>query len=242
MTSARRRRTALVRAALVAALAGAGAAGVTTTLGITPLLPAAQPDGVPLGLTAQRITMPPQDGPVIAYPRGTGSGEIDGGGRPAPAPTTAPTTTTGTTTSAPPTTADTTTTTTEPPVTAAASNADEAVLALVNEERAKASCAPVSLEPRLTAAAQAHSDDMSAHDYFSHVSQDGRTFGQRIEAQGYPSPAAENIAKGQRTPAQVMEAWMGSEGHRRNILDCDLKTLGVGFTLDGYYWVQDFGR
>ncbi|WP_424188648.1 CAP domain-containing protein [Actinokineospora sp. G85] len=82
------------------------------------------------------------------------------------------------------------------------------------------------------------SDDMAARAYFSHTSQDGRSFAARITAAGHPSPAAENIAKGQRTAADVMRAWMASPGHRAHILNCDHRGMGLGHT----YWVQNFGR
>jgi uncharacterized protein YkwD len=54
---------------------------------------------------------------------------------------------------------------------------------------------------------------------------------------------AENIAQGQATPAAVMADWMASAGHRANILDCDLTTLGVGVAYGpgGPWWTQDFG-
>ena len=118
------------------------------------------------------------------------------------------------------------------------------VLALVNAERAKVGCAPLTLDARLTAAAAGHSRDMAATDLFSHDSRDGRSFADRIRAAGYPTPRAENIAAGQRTPAAVMAAWMNSPGHRRNILDCTATDIGVasanGGTF-GIYWTQDFG-
>ena len=47
---------------------------------------------------------------------------------------------------------------------------------------------------------------------------------------------------GSGAAAAVMQAWLDSPGHRRNILDCDLVTIGVGYTADGSYWTQDFGR
>ncbi|WP_239329435.1 CAP domain-containing protein [Frankia sp. CiP3] len=119
------------------------------------------------------------------------------------------------------------------------------VVTLTNTERAKAGCAPLTVDSRLTAAAQAHSDDMATHNYFSHTSQDGRTPFQRMAAAGYQfSIAAENIAAGQRTPAEVMTGWMNSAGHRENILNCSLKQIGVGYGVGGsygMYWTQDFG-
>lgn len=116
------------------------------------------------------------------------------------------------------------------------------VVDLTNQQRASNGCGALRVDARITAAAQKHSADMSANDYFSHDSQDGRTFDQRIRAEGYPSPGAENIAAGQPTAAAVVDDWMNSPGHRRNILDCSLSTIGVGYVADGDYWTQDFGR
>ncbi|WP_181775328.1 CAP domain-containing protein [Amycolatopsis pittospori] len=115
------------------------------------------------------------------------------------------------------------------------------VIALVNSERADAGCSPVSNESRLAAAAQGHSDDMSARNYFSHTTPEGVTFDQRIRAAGYSKPGAENIAKGQSSAAKVMDAWMNSEGHRANILNCKLTKIGVGLNTKGMYWTQNFG-
>ena len=99
----------------------------------------------------------------------------------------------------------------------------------------------MQVDPRLTAAAQLHSEDMAANSYFSHTSRDGRSFADRIRDQGYPSPAAENIARGQRSASAVMQAWLNSAGHRRNILNCSLRAIGVG-VAPGNVWTQDFGR
>jgi uncharacterized protein YkwD len=121
------------------------------------------------------------------------------------------------------------------------------VVTLTNAERAKAGCGPLSVNATLTAVAQAHSQDMATNDYFDHNSQDGRTPFDRMTAAGYRySTAAENIAAGQRTPQDVMTAWMNSPGHRANILNCALKEIGVGYATDsasryGVYWTQDFG-
>ncbi|MGI5346788.1 sigma-70 family RNA polymerase sigma factor [Streptomyces sp. CA-250714] len=117
----------------------------------------------------------------------------------------------------------------------------EQVLAIVNKERAKAGCRPLKLDDRLTRAAQLHSEDMSAKNYFDHTSQDGRSFSDRAKAQGYQSPGAENIARGQNSPEDVMAAWMNSEGHRANILNCDLTTMGLGLVEDDRTWTQLFG-
>ncbi|POX52526.1 RNA polymerase [Streptomyces sp. Ru71] len=118
------------------------------------------------------------------------------------------------------------------------------VIALVNKERQAAGCAPVTDDDRLRDAAQAHSDDMAARDYFDHVSPDGTDPGARITAAGYRwSTYGENIAKGQQTAQSVMTSWMNSPGHRANILNCSFKNLGVGIHDGdgGPWWTQDFG-
>ncbi|WP_419998074.1 sigma-70 family RNA polymerase sigma factor [Streptomyces boninensis] len=115
------------------------------------------------------------------------------------------------------------------------------VLTIVNKERAGAGCRPLKLDSRLSRAAQLHSEDMSANNYFDHTSRDGRTFSDRAKAQGYQTPGAENIARGQSSPADVMSAWMNSEGHRANILNCDLTTMGLGLVEKDHTWTQMFG-
>lgn len=131
-----------------------------------------------------------------------------------------------------------------PQVLAANSEAMEnAVFDLVNRERAIHNLAPLNYDDRLADTAYLHAEDMSVNNYFSHTSQDGRSPGQRITAEGYRWNAyGENIAWGYGTPEAVMSAWMNSSGHQANILKkglfCD---LGVGY-VTGNYWVQDFAR
>ncbi|MFD5465349.1 CAP domain-containing protein [Kitasatospora sp. NPDC127059] len=117
------------------------------------------------------------------------------------------------------------------------------VVDLVNAERAKAGCGPVGADPRLASAAQSHSDDMADRNYFDHASPEGYHADHRIEAVGYRwSTWGENIARGQKDPAAVMESWMNSPGHRANILNCAFKQLGVGVRTgaDGPWWTQVF--
>ncbi|SEF28488.1 Uncharacterized conserved protein YkwD, contains CAP (CSP/antigen 5/PR1) domain [Amycolatopsis pretoriensis] len=187
-------------------------------------------------------------------PGGSGGGsgtDLAGGKAPAPkqATTEAPAPTTASseapapteTTTAPPTTSEAA----PPPTTKAAARVAQSttaqVISLVNDERAQAGCKPLTEESHLTTAAQDYSDDMSARNFFAHTNPEGVTFDQRIKTAGYSKPGAENIAKGQTSAAQVMDAWMNSEGHRANILNCSLGKIGVGFTKAGNYWVQDFG-
>lgn len=131
-----------------------------------------------------------------------------------------------------------------PPAPAPPASEDGEVLQIVNAERAKEGCGPVTSNDLLATAAHRHSADMAAQDYFSHTSLDGRDPGDRITAAGYRwSTYGENIAKGQRTPADVMESWMNSPGHRANILNCSFKEMGIGKVDSGGgpVWTQKFG-
>lgn len=129
------------------------------------------------------------------------------------------------------------------------------VLTLVNAERAKVGCAPLQLNEQLTVAAYNHSKDMALNNFFSHTGSAGTTLSQRVAAAGYKgSYVGENIAAGYSTPEAVMNGWMNSEGHRRNILNCTYVDIGVGYVyqpddapLAGAswpyyrYWTQVFG-
>ncbi|GAA0683001.1 hypothetical protein GCM10010193_41000 [Kitasatospora atroaurantiaca] len=118
------------------------------------------------------------------------------------------------------------------------------VLDLVNTERARAGCAAVRSNSKLQAAAQGHSDDMAARNFFDHTNPDGEGPQPRIEAQGYRwSTWGENIARGQRDATAVMTSWMNSPGHKANILNCAFTELGVGVHqgTGGPWWTQDFG-
>ncbi|MZD04249.1 sigma-70 family RNA polymerase sigma factor [Streptomyces sp. SID5785] len=118
------------------------------------------------------------------------------------------------------------------------------VTQLVNAERAENGCAPVTQNGKLDTAALRHSDDMADRDYFDHTDPDGKDPGDRITAAGYSwSTYGENIARGQQTPAQVMDSWMNSPGHRANILNCAFKEIGLGVHegSGGPWWTQVFG-
>jgi uncharacterized protein YkwD len=129
-----------------------------------------------------------------------------------------------------------------PPAAPTASGATALVAQLVNTERAKHGCAPLTVNAKLTKAAQAHSADMAAHRTMSHTGSDGSSPGERITAAGYAwSSYGENVAYGYGTPASVMAGWMNSPGHRANILNCSFKEIGVGLAQPGNYWTQDFG-
>ncbi|MBK3526402.1 MULTISPECIES: CAP domain-containing protein [Streptomyces] len=139
-------------------------------------------------------------------------------------------------------TAPTTAAPTTPAPAAPASGVAAEILRLVNAERNKVGCQPLTLDPALTKAAQEHSADMAAHQNMSHTGSDGSDPGLRITQAGYTwSSYGENVAYGYTTAEQVMAGWMASPGHRANILDCGFQEIGVGLAQPGSYWTQDFG-
>ncbi len=119
------------------------------------------------------------------------------------------------------------------------------VVARTNAERGRAGLPPLAVDPLLTTAAQAYCADMAARDFCAHTSPDGAQPWDRAAAAGSRRrPIGENIACGQRSPAEVVDGWMNSPGHRANILEREFTHLGVGFTgggRAGTYWTQLFG-
>jgi uncharacterized YkwD family protein/spore coat assembly protein SafA len=116
------------------------------------------------------------------------------------------------------------------------------VVKLVNAERAKVGLAPLMHNWELSRVARYKSQDMKAKNYFSHQSP---TYGSPFQMMQHFGityrTAGENIAMGQRTPQEVMVAWMNSPGHRANILKAEFKEIGVGVAKDGsIYWTQMF--
>ncbi|PYI52970.1 SafA/ExsA family spore coat assembly protein [Paenibacillus flagellatus] len=113
------------------------------------------------------------------------------------------------------------------------------VVTLVNQERAKAGLRPLASDAALTAMALDKAKDMYHNGYFDHTSP---TYGSPFDMmRSYGiryTYAGENIAKGQRTPQEVMNAWMNSAGHRQNILSPNFTKIGVAY-YNGE-WVQEF--
>jgi uncharacterized protein YkwD len=123
--------------------------------------------------------------------------------------------------------------------------AEDAVIALVNDEREKARCGKVRNDGRLHDVARSHSEDMAEHNKLSHTGSDRSSPMDRMRDAGYRNPLAENVASGYATPQEVVAAWMASRGHRENMLNCNAKAIGVGlaYARNGTsYWTQDFGR
>jgi uncharacterized protein YkwD/stress response protein SCP2 len=119
------------------------------------------------------------------------------------------------------------------------------VVDLTNRQRTRTGLPPLAVDTRLAAAAQAHSADMVDRDFYSHTDPDGGKPWDRAAAAGAGRrTVGENIACGQRSPADVVEGWMNSPGHRANILKADFTHIGVGLAgggRAGTYWTQLFG-
>lgn len=100
--------------------------------------------------------------------------------------------------------------------------------------------AVVSWNDQLATAALNHSNDMNSNNYFSHTGSNGSTAGERITSTGYAWKAyGENIAKGYPNEQAVIDGWLNSEGHCKNIMSSLFKEMGVARA--GSYWSQEFG-
>jgi uncharacterized YkwD family protein/spore coat assembly protein SafA len=121
---------------------------------------------------------------------------------------------------------------------------EEQVAVLVNQERSKYGLQPLKLNWELSRVARYKSQDMIDKNYFSHTSPTyGSPFTMMSNFGISYRAAGENIAAGQRTPQEVMNAWMNSEGHRKNILSSQYTEIGVGYAQggrSGHYWTQMF--
>jgi len=126
------------------------------------------------------------------------------------------------------------------------------ILAKVNEARKDAGVKPLTYNVYLEDSAQRYALDMAEKGFFGHVSPDGQTLKDRVGATGYYDRSysrdcgcikgytfGENIARGQKTADEVMEAWMKSPSHKEAILNPDYSDLGVG--VFGGLWVEHFG-
>lgn len=118
---------------------------------------------------------------------------------------------------------------------------EKEVVRLVNKERASRGLSTLTMDWQLSRVARYKSQDMHDKNYFSHTSP---TYGSPFDMMSdfgisYRS-AGENIAMGQKTPQEVVTAWMNSSGHRANILNASFTKIGVGYVADGNYWTQMF--
>ncbi|MGE1163495.1 CAP domain-containing protein [Peribacillus simplex] len=118
---------------------------------------------------------------------------------------------------------------------------EQEVVKLTNAEREKQGLAALKIDTKLSKVARIKSQDMKDKNYFDHNSP---TYGSPFDMMkqfgiSYTS-AGENIAQGQQTPEEVVQAWMDSEGHRENIMNPSFTHIGVGYVASGNYWTQQF--
>lgn len=125
----------------------------------------------------------------------------------------------------------------------AAAAYQKTLLRLHNKEREKRNRRPLKLHASLNRAASRYAVTMNRSKHFSHTGPDGSTFAQRILDAGGGNfrTMAENIAMGQRSPAEVTRAWIQSPGHRRNILNPHFRFVGFGKAGNPIYWAASFG-
>ncbi|NRG46173.1 sporulation protein [Bacillus sp. CRN 9] len=118
---------------------------------------------------------------------------------------------------------------------------EQQVLDLTNKEREKNGVPALKLDVELSKVAREKSRDMQSKGYFDHNSPTyGSPFDMMKQFGISYSSAGENIAMGQRSPEEVVQAWMNSQGHRENILNANYTHLGVGHVENGNYWTQMF--
>ena len=124
----------------------------------------------------------------------------------------------------------------------ATSNYERRVAELVNVERQKNGLAPLAFDSSISNVARIKSKDMSDNNYFAHQSPTYGSAADMLTQNGIRYSAwGENIAAGQRTPEEVVNAWMNSPGHRANILGSQFTKIGVGYVNGSRpYWTQMF--
>lgn len=116
---------------------------------------------------------------------------------------------------------------------------EKEVIRLTNIEREKQGLLPLKTDFFLSYVARKKSEDMNVHQYFAHKSPTYGTPFQMLDSFGiYYTYAGENLAHGFSSPAQVISAWMDSEGHRKNILNDVYTYIGIGYEENGHFWTM----
>ena len=128
-----------------------------------------------------------------------------------------------------------------PTTDSAVSSYEAEVIKLVNQIRKQNGLKELQTDWQLSRVARYKSEDMKKNNYFSHTSPTYGSPFDMMKAFGISyKGAGENIAKGQKTPQAVVNAWMNSAGHRENILKASYTHIGVGYVANGNYWTQMF--
>lgn len=127
------------------------------------------------------------------------------------------------------------------PASSSVSAFEQKVVELTNQERAKSGLPALKLDVELSKVAREKSRDMQSKNYFSHTSPTYGSPFDMMKSYGISyRTAGENIAMGQRSPEEVVKAWMNSQGHRENIMNPNFTHIGVGHISTGNYWTQMF--
>lgn len=124
------------------------------------------------------------------------------------------------------------------------SDYESRVVQLVNEERSRYGLNQLSMDAQICDVARTKSQDMALYNYFAHESPNYGSAGDMLRTFGVNWFAwGENIASGQRSPEEVVDAWMNSPGHRANILSSNFNKIGIGYVTDSNgtpFWTQMF--
>ncbi len=125
-------------------------------------------------------------------------------------------------------------------------------LSRVNDIRRRAGLPPFAPSPLLDRVSQEHAEDMLVRSYSGHRTPEGLGPSDRARADGYLPGIGENLVEQRFSVEEALNAWLGSSGHRRNILDPGCRELGMGLAVGAGYdaapggyrviWVQSFGR
>lgn len=121
------------------------------------------------------------------------------------------------------------------------------LLQRLNQTRCAQGLQPLVANPQLDAAAAQHTQDMVAHNFFSHTGSNGSHLAQRVSAQDYAFRAVgENLAAGNSTAGPTFDQWMNSPGHRDNMLNPVFTEVGFAHmagpgTTYGHYWAMVLG-
>lgn len=129
----------------------------------------------------------------------------------------------------------------------AQASVSQSILDLTNRARRQAQQGSLSLDSKLSAAAQRHADDLARGAQFSHQGSDGSTLVDRVKGSGYAYwTIGENIyyRSPNNSPDEAVQGWLRSPGHRNNMLNGTFTQLGVGYATSGdrHYYVQVFGK
>ncbi len=126
------------------------------------------------------------------------------------------------------------------------------MLSRVNDVRRRAGLQPLAPNPLLDRISQEHADDMLVRSYSGHRTPEGLGPSERARAGGYRAGIGENLVEQRFSVEEAFEAWLGSPGHRKNILEPGCREMGLGLAVGAGYdaapggyrviWVQSFGR